>query len=390
MNEENKALPNLPDPERANQNKLYKNTHFIELLQKDIQTLQANFNAKNPNNQEIRNKTKNDKFFNVMSANDWIKQASTRPIPRMLFSEFWYESEVCILYADTNLGKSILAVQIADSISHGIPIPGFKLEAEKQKVLYFDFELTDKQFQNRYSENYQRPYLFSDNLLRIEINPDSDAPENISFEDYLNLSIEETIVETQAKVLIIDNITYLRSETEKARDALPLMKQLKALKNKYNLSLLILAHTPKRDLSKPITRNDLQGSKMLINFCDSSFSIGESFSNNSIRYIKMIKARNTEIIYDGDNVIECHICKPDNFLKFEFLNFGSENSHLRASSEEDKEELENKILSIIRNEPGISSYAIAKRLGNEEVNFNSFKVKINRLYTKLKNNQQKW
>lgn len=95
--------------------------------------------------------------------------------------------------------------------------------------------------------------------------------------------------------MIIDNIIYLKDETEKAKFALPLMKDLQRLKNKYGLSILALAHTPKRDLSKSITRNDLQGSKMLINFCDSSFSIGESSTDKNIRYLKQIKARNTEI-----------------------------------------------------------------------------------------------
>ena len=73
-----------------------------------------------------------------------------------------------------------------------------------------------------------------------------------TFEEFLNESIEQSIILHDAKVLIIDNLTYLKTETEKAKDALPLMKELKALKNKYGLSILALAHTPKRDLSKPI------------------------------------------------------------------------------------------------------------------------------------------
>jgi len=85
-----------------------------------------------------------------------------------------------------------------------------------------------------------------------------------NFEGFLNHSLEQALNETQAKILIIDNITYLKNETEKAKDALPLMKHLKSLKSKFRLSILALAHTPKRDLSKQITRNDLQGSKMLI------------------------------------------------------------------------------------------------------------------------------
>ena len=275
-------------------------------------------------------------LFTVKPANDWIEQAKTRPIPKMLFGEFWFESELCILFADTNLGKSILAVQIGNSISKGEQIQGFKLEATQQSVLYFDFELSDKQFENRYSSSFEQHYAFNDNFIRVEINPDAEIPETQSFESYLNHSLERSITETGAKVLIIDNLTYLKNETEKAKDALPLMKHLKALKSKYGLSILALAHTPKRDLSKPITRNDLQGSKMLINFCDSSFAIGESQTDKSLRYLKQIKQRNTENIYDAENVCVCQIDKPHNFLLFEFVNFGSEQEHLKQYTEQDK------------------------------------------------------
>lgn len=277
-------------------------------------------------------------LFIAMPANQWLAQAATRPIPKMLFGQLWYEGELCILFADTNMGKSILAVQIADSISKGNAINGFPLEATPQAILYFDFELSDKQFETRYSNNYTNHYYFGKNFTRVEINPDADLPPNTDFEEFLNCSVEHTVADTGAKVLIIDNLTYLRSGTEAAKDALPLMKQLKALKKRYHLSILVLAHTPKRDPSKPITRNDLQGSKMLINFCDSSFAIGESFSDKNLRYIKQIKARNTEIIYDAENVASCEITKPDNFLHFNFIEYGREAEHLRTPSDGDKEQ----------------------------------------------------
>jgi archaellum biogenesis ATPase FlaH len=282
-------------------------------------------------------------LFTVKTASRWIEQAKTRPIPKMLFGEFWFEGELCILFADTNLGKSILAVQIGNSISKGEQIRGFQLETPKQPVLYFDFELSDKQFENRYSIKFEQHYSFDNNFIRVEINPDAVIPEAQTFEDYLNHSLERSITETGAKVLIIDNLTYLKNETEKAKDALPLMKHLKALKNKYGLSILALAHTPKRDFSKPITRNDLQGSKMLINFCDSSFSIGESHSDKNLRYLKQIKQRNTEQIYDAENVCICQIDKPFNFLQFEFINHGKELEHLKQHTEKDKEKLNEKV-----------------------------------------------
>lgn len=300
-------------------------------------------------------------LFTVRTAEQWIEQAKTRPTPKMLFGEFWFEGELCILFADTNLGKSILAVQIGDSISRGVHIPGFKLETLKQPILYFDFELSDKQFENRYSHDFTDHYKWDSNFLRVEINPDAAIPESQTFEDYLNLSLEQSITETGAKVLIIDNITYLKNETEKAKDALPLMKHLKALKSKHNLSILALAHTPKRDLSKPITRNDLQGSKMLINFCDSSFAIGESHTDKNLRYLKQIKQRNTEQIYDAENVCVCQINKPLNFLLFEFVGFGKELDHLRLHTEKDKESLNGKVIEL--NQQGRSLREIGAELG---------------------------
>ena len=350
----------------------FRINNFVKLLGDDL----------NDNLQQLKASQPAD-LLEVKTANKWIEQASRRPIPRMLFSEFWFEQELCILFADTNVGKTILAVQIADSISRGQSIPGFKLETKAQKVIYCDFELNDKQFQSRYSRNYEYPYQFSDNFLRVEINPDADLPEDASFEFALSNAIERVITDNGAKIVIIDNITYLRHENERAKDALPLMKHLKRLKSKYNLSLLVLAHTPKRDLTKPLTRNDLQGSKVLMNFCDSSFAIGESSSDSSFRYIKMIKVRSTEHIYDSYNIMVCQITKPDNFLHFNFLHLDSEYKHLKMVTERDREILEEEVRGCILEEPSISAYAIAKRLCPEEKKFSSFKIKILRIYKKI-------
>lgn len=309
-------------------------------------------------------------LFTVMTANEWLEIAKKSPIPEMLFGEYWHEGEICILFSDSNLGKSILAVQIADSISKGEQIPGFQLGAKKQTVLYFDFELSPKQFETRYSiknnnsKVLENHYLFDQNLKRIEISPEAEIPTEITFEEYLNQSLEQSIIETGAKILIIDNITYLKNETERSKDALPLMKYLKALKSKYNLSILALAHTPKRDLSRPITQNDLGGSKMLYNFIDSCFAIGQSNTDKGIRYIKQIKARNTEMIYDSENVIVCQIEKQYNFLEFQFIGFGAEREHLKQLTEQDHKTKINEALELKKQ--GFTNVQIAKQFGVSE------------------------
>jgi len=272
-------------------------------------------------------------LFTVNTANAWLQQASERPVPKMLFGKFWFEGELCILFADSNLGKSILAVQIGNCINTGNAMQPFEVEAEPQPILYCDFELTDKQFESRYSDNYQDHHAFRNDFYRAELTPGTELPKGFSnFDEYLIASLERIIVQTGVKVLIVDNLTYLRNETEQSKNALSLMKHLKALKNQYGLSILALAHTPKRDLTQQITGNDLQGSKMLMNFCDSAFTIGQSSTDTELRYLKQIKQRNTHQVYGYDNICLCIVNKPQNFLQFEFMGYGNEIEHLRKAS----------------------------------------------------------
>lgn len=307
---------------------------------------------------------KENRQFNIKTANEWIEGSKSRPIPKMLFGEFWFEHEVAILYADSNLGKSILAVQAGISIASGRSTCGLKNEADVQKVLYYDLELSDKQFENRYSTDYSEHFNFPSNFIRAEINVDFACDNLFDFEKGFIKSVEETVIETGVKVIIIDNLTYLKNETEKAKDALSLMKELKILKNKYNLSILILAHTPKRDATKPITKNDLAGSKMLINFCDSAFAIGESANEFGLKYIKQIKQRNTEQVYGSDNVIVCQIEKINSFLQFSFIDFGNEHEHLKTFEVLDKSDRNDSIIKL--HNQGKSKVEIAKEFDIRE------------------------
>ena len=140
------------------------------------------------------------------------------------------------------------------------------------------------------------------------------------------------------------------------------MKSLKELKSKYSLSILVLAHTPKRDFNRPISNNDLQGSKMLMNFVDSSMAIGKSYTNTNLRYLKQIKQRNCEQIYNEENVCICEINKgaENNNLQFNFLEFDSEYNHLNyertKSKDESKEEAKTLRLE------GLNNVQIAKEL----------------------------
>lgn len=282
------------------------------------------------------------KMFRATSANNWIDEVKDLPTPKMLFSEFWVENEICILFADTNVGKTALSVQIANSISKGIPIEGFEMEAEKQKVIYFDFELSAKQFQQRYTckdcSNENKYYQFDENFIRAEINEDFEYDFGKDKVDAIIKQVEICAFENDAKIIVIDNITYINDDVETAKFAAPLMKCLKTLKKTHGYSILVIAHTPKRDLSKALSINDLAGSKQLANFTDSCFAINKSSKDEELRYIKQLKVRFSGLLYGSDNIVECNLIKKSNILEFEYIGFGLEQAHLKERTLEEKEQ----------------------------------------------------
>ena len=305
-------------------------------------------------------------MLTLKSANQTIEDASKRPDPEQLYLELWYEGEVCCLFADSNLGKSIFAVQMADEI------------ALEHKVIYVDCELSDKQFQLRYCnpETNER-HIFPDNLVRAEVNPYAIGAEN--YEDAIIRDIEAAAEKPGTKVIIIDNLTYLCNSSDKSVDAGIFMMKLMALKKKKDLSLLIIAHTPKRDLSSPITQNHLAGSKKLYNFFDSVFAIGMSAKDRNLRYVKQVKVRAGAFRYDAGNVLVYEIEKTNGFLRFNFREFATEEEHLRHRETPEVNDNEARILELSKQ--GLSCRKIADQVGLS-------KSMVNNIINKHKDDEQ--
>lgn len=238
-----------------------------------------------------------------------------------LWSPFWNKNEICVLFSETNVGKSILATQIADDIARGVnSITG--QVSEPQKVVYFDYELSDVQFRERY-----RGARFSENFYRGA--PFDDSIEFLALETAYNDMINA--IEDGAQVIIVDNITYLTSSINDATTMLELLKRLKAKVKQYGISLLLITHTPKRSQKQIITRADAAGSSYLLNFSDSAFAIGRSYLRSNYRYLKQIKNRVGEFSYTEHNVLVGVFDSTDGFLKFRPVVEQSEYLHLETN-----------------------------------------------------------
>jgi archaellum biogenesis ATPase FlaH len=279
-------------------------------------------------------------MFRIQSANGLMEDAAKLPEQEPLWRSLIYRGDVATIFSDTNLGKSVLSVQI------GVEI------AKKFKVVYFDFEMGDKQFFVRYSDEYGNRFNFPDNFFRVSVDIDKMRSEDVvkEFEQSALGCLEEVIQVTGAEVCFIDNLTWLCANSEKADAASRLMMRFVDLKKRYNLTLVVISHTPKLEYAAPITIDSLAGSKKLSIFLDDCIAIGRSCKDDSIRYIKQLKVRTGRIEFGSDNVIVCNLEKDGNFLKFVPQGFSSEKEHLKELTDKEENEIAAKIKAEISKE----------------------------------------
>ena len=313
----------------------------------------------------MRNKNEdyNSEGLIGMSGNSIMNETRDLPELKKLFGDCWVEGEICVFVGDSNVGKTILAMQIALAISDPSKVRhcDFGLESERhfevtcsaQRVLFFDFELSKRKFAKRFRKDDGTEFDFPNNFIRV------------MFEDYtkdFKKGIEGMIKKTGAKVIIIDNLSRFQAygySIENSDDAMKLIQWFESLRKDYDVSILLIHHPAKK---KPYTGwylNDLAGSKKIANSIDSCFALGKDLSRGeSFRYIKQLKVRDSELVYSDDDVASFEITKPNVRLKLDFKEMvGRESSCLKinADSIPERDEMIRKL-----NEDGLSNRRIAE------------------------------
>ena len=236
-------------------------------------------------------------FIMGQSLNSMMMKEQRKPVPEILWggdgngNALWFENEFAILFGRTNTGKSLYAVQIAEHISGQLG----------KTVLYLDLELSMKQFQERYTSKDGELHVWPDNLHRPDLSMIGDGL--YDSDKFLPL-IRRMMAKVNARVLILDNLTFLvNNGGMKAEDVKPICQEFCSLA-KEGYSILVVNHTPKIQPFTPLDINHCLGSSMLTNFVQSVFAIGTDSSNPSTgRYVKQLKSRNGRIVWDGNHVI---------------------------------------------------------------------------------------
>lgn len=310
-------------------------------------------------------------IYTVESVTELEYLAEEAP-PRRICGNFWFEGELCLLFAKQNRGKSVFAVQIADAITKGKTCGGLANEMPAQPVLYFDYELTKKQFANRYVDERDRSiqYKFAKSFLR----PTITYPKVRSAKDAAELILEglrETLKDyPNIRIIIIDNITRIGGDLTEGKAAFDIMCYLDELK-KEGYSILVLGHAKKGgDTDKfGISAEDSIGSSMIQNFIDSSFAIGKNSENKATRYLKQTKVRACE---ESEDVAIFEQVKENGFLHFKYAGTDSENNQLKVLQDDERESRDGIIWEFYQRDPSRSLRSIAAEINDGK----TFKTKV--------------
>lgn len=286
------------------------------------------------------------RMLQVEAANQAIERGAHMERKKMILGNLLKTDEIAFLFGEEGTGKSILAWQMGDAASRGTDLfptaddPLLRNEANARPVILIDFEMDEDELFSRSTSQGER-FFFRSNFKRCSIHPD--YLDMAHADRRLMSEIEALVARHQPKLLIIDNITYIASESSDPSIAVKFMKHLKAIQKTYALSILVIAHTLKmRDKSLPLETRHMMGASGLKNFAKSIFVLGQSRLDPDLRYIKHLKCRNGQRKHDQDQVIECVVQRSKGRLCFEWAGLGRENSHLQMAdvSEKKREAIE--------------------------------------------------
>lgn len=282
--------------------------------------------------------------------------------PKKMFGTLWAQGENAMLFGEDGSCKTILGTQVGCNLATGQSTGPFQNEVPPQPVAFFDFELSDYQFNTRWPSGLPplfKRFTFAEEQQAAIINADIEFVVNqiVMAADSIN-----------SKIIIMDNLSAVTSmlDLTKTSDSIQFMGLTNELKRK-GYSTLIVDHTRKplkEGEFKTIYKSDLQGSKMKSNLVDSVFAVGKSALGENFRYIKALKIRSFEMAY-GKNEVATMLLRTDP-LRLDFNGLDPEWKHVNdRSSQMMKLHSEGRTQAEIAKEFNISQQAVSKFLKNE-------------------------
>lgn len=230
--------------------------------------------------------------------------------PPFLWMNMIMEGTLVDIFGRTGVNKSTLVTQILAEYCASHP---------DDKVLIVDMEMSkraqgDRIFDKKKEEVAPLIQRCDDRFYRVMIGRNfPDLPSKLR-------EIESVAEKYEAKVIAIDNLTFLEPELEKGKYGQQLMDKVKDLHERLNAkrttTLICVSHTPKLEPGIPLHETQVGGSMRVGNAFDEIIGIATSVKGTNVRYVKQCKSRETERLYTEKSVLVGTIQTVDGMLQF--------------------------------------------------------------------------
>ena len=239
-----------------------------------------------------------------------------------IFGDYIHQGDLALVVGTTNSGKTLLACDIALANNNNLCYWDEPMANRSRKTIYIDEEQSDSQIARRYEKLLE---CTSGDLIRGRF---TEAEYDSCIEDRL-FAIENLVCRNNhTELLIIDNLMCMLNDGNSVKQAKQFILGLKRIKEKYDLTVILVAHLSKRNGKSPIEIKDILGSSVITNYADSIIAVGNSCEGDHIKYLKQLKSRSS---IKMSEVAVMEIAE-EPYLHFEFREYDIEENLLPKKS----------------------------------------------------------
>lgn len=232
--------------------------------------------------------------------------------PQMVFDEFWREGELALMFGESGVGKSLLAMRLADTLAAGGDIPWFRMECPAGKTLHVDLSMSDRQFASRHSYSGEGG---EERALQVSTRLYCDRPVD---EQELIEWLERQIEAEKLRYVIIDDLSMLMRSCDGTRDTVAVMRGLRRICGRFGVSILVVMQSEGPKANARLSERDLGRQRSLCRMADSVFGIGHNAKRGGSVYLAHTRSHSSKPQWTVHNAIQAKIIEHRGSLFIEF------------------------------------------------------------------------
>ena len=208
--------------------------------------------------------------------------------------EILLENGTSSISGQSNVGKSILALQFAMCVAMGVPFLTFNVPRPR-RVLLVQFEMMDAHMSNRiektakamlgqYPQHFKR---YKDNLRITSV-----EQIKIFTDQYQAIEGNLMAADPPYDVVVIDNLYSSGAANIAKNDELTqLMSRIDQLRKEYKCAFMMVSHHKKLEEKRPLEHSMVYGGSYFVNFLDNLIQVANTGRHNQLKVFKITKIR---------------------------------------------------------------------------------------------------